>query len=88
MKVEPSGVIFVGNCDIQSQNCLAKVSGPVTAIWAPPGRTQVNVCHTCLDEQLRCGKWEITGTRIERPTNFAGHGQFKRGSSTVVQAGR
>ena len=71
MKVEPSGVIFVGSCHVQSKRCLAKVSGPVTAIWAQPGRTQVNVCHACLDEQLRSAEWEIPGTRIKRRADVA-----------------
>lgn len=71
MKVEPSGVVFVGSCDIQSKRCLAKVSGPVTAIWAPPGRSQVNVCHTCLDEQFRSSEWEIAGARIKQRADVA-----------------
>lgn len=71
MKVEPSGVVFVGSCDVQSKRCLAKVSGPVTAIWVPPGRTQVNVCHACLDQQFRGGEWEIAGARIKQRADVA-----------------
>lgn len=80
MKVEPSGVVFVGSCDIQSERCLAKTSGSVSAIWTPPGRTQVNVCHACLDEQIRQAKWEIAGARIKQRADLAvydRHGQLK-----------
>ncbi len=38
MKVEPSGVIFSGVCQIQTEKCVAT---PITAVWAPPRRTQV-----------------------------------------------
>ena len=61
MKVEPSGVIFIGECHIQTEKCTAKTPQPVTAVWTP---SQTNVCKACLDEMLRKGEWQIEGARI------------------------
>ena len=44
-KVEPSGVVLKGICSIQTDRCTAKKEGPITAVWGPPGRTQINVCR-------------------------------------------
>lgn len=67
MKVEPSGVVMRGECDIKTEACTAKEHGPITAVWTPPGRTQTNVCRPCLEEMVRSGKWEIEGARIAQP---------------------
>jgi len=66
MKIEPSGVILIGICEIQTPVCQALVPAPITAIWAPPGRRQVNVCSACLEEQVRDGEWEIPGAHVRR----------------------
>jgi hypothetical protein len=66
MKIEPSGVILVGICEIQTPVCQALVPAPITAVWAPPGRRQVNVCSACLEEQVRDGEWEIPGAHVRR----------------------
>jgi hypothetical protein len=66
MKIEPSGVILVGICEIQTPVCQALLPAPVTAVWAPPGRRQVNVCRACLEEQVRDGEWEIPGAHVRR----------------------
>lgn len=71
MKIEPSGVIFTGICDIQTDRCLAKQSAPITAVWATPGRLQINVCRPCLEEQIRAGEWEIPGSRIPQRADVA-----------------
>jgi len=71
MKIEPSGVIFTGICDIQTSRCLAKQPAPITAVWATPGRLQINVCRPCLEEQIRAGEWEIPGTRIPMRADIA-----------------
>lgn len=64
MKVEPSGVVFSGVCHIQTKRCMAKEWGALTAVWGPPGQTQINVCGACLDEKFRNGEWQIPGARV------------------------
>lgn len=66
MKIEPSGVILIGICEIQTPVCQALVPAPISAVWAPPGRRQVNVCSACLEEQVRDGEWEIPGAHVRR----------------------
>jgi hypothetical protein len=71
MRIEPSGVIFKGICDIQTDRCLAKQTAPVTAVWGAPGRSQINVCRPCLEEKVRAGEWEIQGAHIPRRADVA-----------------
>ncbi|MDH3604814.1 MAG: hypothetical protein OEU26_34855 [Candidatus Tectomicrobia bacterium] len=66
-KVEPSGVVMHGVCDLQTKSCTAKTSGSITAVWGPPGRTQINVCRACLEEKMRRGEWEVEGARLRLP---------------------
>ena len=66
MKVEPSGVVMMGICTIQTKQCSAKDISPITAVWTMPGRTQVNVCRECLEEKIKCGEWEVKGARIRQ----------------------
>lgn len=66
MKIEPSGVILTGICDIRTALCQALTPAPITAVWVFPGRTQVNVCRACLEEQIRDGAWEVPGARVHR----------------------
>jgi hypothetical protein len=66
IKVEPTGVLFVGVCDIQTEVCTARTAAPVTAVWTLPARTQVNVCRSCLDEMVRQGEWQVEGARLRR----------------------
>ncbi len=68
-KIEPTGVFFAAACDIETEKCRARPFGPVTAVWSPPGRTQVNVCGACLEEMVRQGEWEIQ--RGSRRADFA-----------------
>jgi hypothetical protein len=65
MKVEPTGVVIEGKCEIQSDVCQARVSGPVTILWTLPQRSQVSVCQPCLEEQVRAGEWEIAGAKVK-----------------------
>lgn len=67
-KVEPSGVVFVDVCSVQTAKCTAIDGGPVTAVWGPPGQTQINVCGACIDEMMRAGEWEIEGARVRSPS--------------------
>jgi hypothetical protein len=71
MKIEPSGVILRDICMIQTDKCVAKEPAPITAIWAIPGRLQINVCRPCLEEQVRSGEWEIQGARITKRADVA-----------------
>ncbi len=63
-KIEPSGIVLKGVCQVQTQWCTAKAEGPITAVWGPPGRTQINVCRACLEEKIRLGEWEVEGARV------------------------
>jgi hypothetical protein len=64
-RVEPSGVILKDICEIQTEKCVAKGSpAAITAVWYSPGRKQVNVCRSCLDEMVRRGEWEVKGARL------------------------
>jgi len=64
MKVMPTGVIFIGICKVGTPKCVAATGGSVTAVWAAPGRVQMNACKPCLDEQIRQGKWIVEGARV------------------------
>lgn len=63
-EVEPSKVEMIGECYIQTEVCTAKISGPITAVWTPPGRTQTNVCHACFDEMIRRGEWKVKSAKL------------------------
>ncbi|HEX8696487.1 MAG TPA: hypothetical protein VF746_28975 [Longimicrobium sp.] len=75
MKIEPSGVILTGVCEIQTAVCKALTPAPITAVWAHPGRLQINVCSSCLDEKVRQGDWEIPGARIRTRSDVAVYDQ-------------
>jgi len=64
MKIESSGVTFTGTCDVQTSECTATITAPITAVWGSPGRIQINVCGACLRKMVRCKKWVIPGTRV------------------------
>ena len=66
MKVEPSGVVMIGTCTIQTKSCSAKKAAAITAVWSAPGRTQVNVCRECLEEKISCGEWDVEGAKIRQ----------------------
>lgn len=67
MKVEPSGVIFSGSCAVQTKRCISRERGALTAVWGPPGETQIDVCGACLEEKVRAGEWQIEGARLRQP---------------------
>lgn len=71
MKVQPTGIVFVAECEIQSENCTARTPNPITAVWTAPGREQVNVCRACFEEMVRAGEWEVTGARITPRADLA-----------------
>src|SRR5256885_1615764 len=78
MKIEPSGVVLVDVCSIQTEKCVAKRPAPITAVWTLPGRVQINVCRPCLEEQVRAGEWEIQGAKIERRADVAVYSRDKK----------
>jgi hypothetical protein len=78
MRVEPTGIILVDTCNVQTEKCVAKRPAPITAVWTAPGRTQVNVCQPCLEEQIRSGQWEIQGARIRRRADVVVYSPDKR----------
>lgn len=71
MNVEPTGIVLVDACTIQTEKCVARHPAPITVVWTLPGRVQVNVCRPCLEEQVRLGEWEIRGAKIERRADVA-----------------
>jgi hypothetical protein len=71
MNIEPTGVVFIDVCSIQTENCVAQEPAPITAVWSVPGRVQVNVCRPCLEEQIRSGEWEVQGAKIEKRVDVA-----------------
>lgn len=65
ISVEPSGIIMKGICSVQFPVCTAKKENSlITAVWAPPGRTQVDVCNSCLQEKIKIGDWEVKNSRL------------------------
>jgi len=71
MRIEPSGVVMIGECEIQTPFCTALEPAPITAVWGSPGRRQINVCRRCLEEMVRLGEWENPGARISRQFDLA-----------------
>jgi hypothetical protein len=78
MKVEPTGIVLVDVCNIQTDRCVAKQPAAITAVWTLPGRVQVNVCRPCLEEQVRLGEWEIEGAKVEKRADVAVYSSDKR----------
>jgi hypothetical protein len=78
MRIEPSGVVFVGICSIQTDRCVAREPAPITAVWTSPARVQVNVCRPCLEEQVRAGEWEIRGARVKSRADVAVYSPDKK----------
>lgn len=78
MRIEPTGIILVDTCAIQTDKCVAKEPAAITAVWTQPGRVQVNVCRACLEEQVRSGEWEIQGAKIGMRADVAVYSNDKR----------
>ncbi|HHG3603293.1 TPA: hypothetical protein ACPVZ0_004704 [Vibrio parahaemolyticus] len=64
MRVIPTGAIFHGFCQVQSEYCNARDGGVVTAVQSVETYQQVNVCKTCLDNQIRTRQWNIEGASV------------------------
>ena len=67
MKVEPTGIVFVATCSIQTPRCTAIQPQPITAVWGTP-RVQIDVCRACLEEKMRLGEWQVEGARVRTPS--------------------
>jgi hypothetical protein len=78
MKVEPTGVVLMDVCGVQTEKCVARKVAPVTAVWTLPARIQVNVCRPCLEGQVRSGEWQIQGAKVERRVDIAVYSPDKR----------
>jgi hypothetical protein len=71
MRVQTSGVVLNGICDIQTELCVARNPAPITAVWELPARRQVNVCKPCLEEQVRAGRWTVESAKIKTRADVA-----------------
>ena len=71
MRIEPSGIVMIGECEIQTPFCTALQPAPITAVWGSLGRRQINVCRQCLEEMIRLGEWESPGAHISRVYDIA-----------------
>lgn len=78
MKVEPSGVVMLGECEIRTPFCTALTPAPITAVWGVPARRQINTCGRCLEEMVRLGEWEIWGAKIPRKYDLAVYGKDEK----------
>ena len=66
MRVELIGEIFRGRCQVRTEFCYARVSGPVTVVKRADGK-RTTVCGACVEEMSDRGEWEIPGSRPEPP---------------------
>ncbi len=79
MKIEPSGVVEIGKCDLRLPGCLALTPAPVMAIWVSPGRVvAATVCRFCLSEMVRLGEWENPGAHLKRRFDIAVYDKDER----------
>ena len=70
-EIEPSGVVMLGECTVQTPYCTALSPAPITAVWAVPGRVQINVCRACLEEMIRENQWTVSGARVAKSPALA-----------------
>ncbi|MDR3557697.1 MAG: hypothetical protein P4L55_23315 [Syntrophobacteraceae bacterium] len=68
---------MIGECEVQTDKCIAKQPAAITAVWGTPGRKQINVCRSCLDEMVRSGDWEIEGARIAKHVDIVVYDENK-----------
>lgn len=73
MRVKATGVFFIGECEIQTEQCTAKIPAPITAVKAEPSGAQINVCRQCLEEMVRDGQWEVSGSKIRHQVDLAAY---------------
>lgn len=79
MKVDPSGIVTIGECDLRLPGCRALTPAPVMAILVSLGReVAATVCRSCLDEMVRLGEWEIPGAHLKRRFDIAVYDKDER----------
>ena len=79
MKVDPSGIVTIGECDLRLPGCRALTPAPVMAILVSLGRElAATVCRSCLDEMVRLGEWEIPGAKLSRRFDIAVYDKDER----------
>lgn len=78
MRVEPTGNVSIGVCQVRTPACRAIEPGPLTSVHPVPSRGEVHVCRPCLEEQVRDGVWEIPGARIRTHFDVAVDDAFGR----------
>jgi hypothetical protein len=62
MRIEVTGRIFSGRCEIQTEWCHARACGALGAVITPDG-SEIHVCGSCLSVMSRTGAWYLPGTR-------------------------
>lgn len=62
MKIEVTGEICDGRCEVQTKWCRARACGAVCIVLTPE-KTQIRVCGACLSEMSDLGRWYLPGTR-------------------------
>lgn len=76
MRVETTGIILEGQCDIRTRKCSAKNIGVINIIWLNPGRQQTSVCSDCLEEKVRMGDWSLKHAKINSRADLAIYSKF------------
>lgn len=62
MRVELTGEVFQGQCEVRTGFCRARTSGSVAVVESADGK-RITVCGACLEEMADAGEWEIPGSR-------------------------
>jgi hypothetical protein len=62
MRIEVTGRIFNGRCQIQTKWCHARACGVLGAVFAGDGK-EIHVCGACLSHMADTGAWTIPGSR-------------------------
>ncbi|WP_420127029.1 hypothetical protein [Longimicrobium sp.] len=62
MRIEVTGRIFTGRCQIQTEWCHARACGTLSAVLASDGK-EIHVCGACRSRMAATGAWTIPGSR-------------------------
>ncbi|HKO43936.1 MAG TPA: hypothetical protein VJU84_11730 [Pyrinomonadaceae bacterium] len=71
MRIEPTGILLSGICEIQTEKCTARTPASITVVWTLPARRQISVCSPCIEEMVRSGEWEIESAKLRRRADVA-----------------
>ncbi len=79
MKVDPSGIVTIGECELRLPGCVGLTPAPVMAILELPERAvAATVCRACLSEMIRLGEWEIPGAHVKPRFDIAVYDKNER----------